>query len=145
MAAKPKLSIRSFTTRLDFFVITGDEDHVPALALDRPFVEARHSNGIERLDDPRSSRETSHNLTGTDTAEVGKNEIGTGLGERVGGVDENTTVPLRQAAQDRFDVLPRHGEQHLVQSGRLLDGRRRGAPAKFGHLAAKSAGTTSTA
>jgi hypothetical protein len=28
------------------------------------------------------------------------------LGERVGGVDEDTTVPLGQAAQGSLDVLP---------------------------------------
>jgi hypothetical protein len=58
-----------------------------------------HTDGIERLDDPRPARETSHNLAGTDTAKVGKNQLGTGLGEGVGGVNDNATVPLGQAAR----------------------------------------------
>src|SRR6516165_9435987 len=134
-----------FHDPLGFFVIPGDEDRALALALDRPLVKTGHTDGVERLDDPCFWRETGHNLAGADAAEVGKNELGGGLGERVGGVDEDTTVPLGQAAQGRFDVLPRHGEQHVVQTGRLLDGRRRGAPAEFGHLAGKRAGTASTA
>src|SRR6267378_6100096 len=146
MAAKPKLSIRSFTTRLvGFFVIPRDEDHAPALALDRSLVEVGHANGIERLDDARPWREASHDLACPDTAKVGKNELGAGLGKGVGSVYEDTTVPLGQAAQGRLDVLPRHGEQHIVQTGRFLDGRGRSAPAKFGHLVGKRAGTAPTA
>src|SRR6516162_5362103 len=130
---------------LGFFVITGDEDHAPALALDRPLVEVGHANGIECLNDARSWRKTSHDLTGADAAEVGKNELGAGLGERVRGVDEDATVPIGQTAQGRLDVLPRHGEQYVVQTGRLLDGRRRSSPADFAHLTGKSAGTSATA
>jgi len=54
-------------------------------------------------------------------------------------------TPLGQGAQGRLDFLPRHGEQHVAQTGRLLDGRRRGASAELSRLAGKSAGTASTA
>jgi hypothetical protein len=47
--------------------------------------------------------------------------------------------------QGRLDVLPRHGEQHVVQTGRFLDGRRRRALAKFGHLAGERAGAAPAA
>src|SRR5262249_23291498 len=96
-------------------------------------------------DDSRTWREGSHDLAGTGTAEVGKNEIGAGLGERVGGVDEDSTLPLGQTAQGRLDVLPRHGEQHVVEIGRFLDGRRRGATDEVGPLIGKRDGTASTA
>src|SRR6516165_445651 len=83
-----------FHDALGFCVIPGDEDHAPALALDRPLVKTGHTDGVECLDDPCSWRETGHNLAGADAAEVGKNEIGAGLGERVGGVDEDTPFNL---------------------------------------------------
>ena len=54
-------------------------------------------------------------------------------------------TPLGQGAQGRLDFLPRHGEQHVAQTRRLLDGRRRGASAELSRLAGKSAGTASTA
>jgi hypothetical protein len=79
-----------FHGALGFFVITRDEDHAPGLALDRSLVEAGHANGIERLDDARPWREASHDLACPDTAK----ELGAGLGKGVGGVYEDTTVPL---------------------------------------------------
>src|SRR6516165_7052574 len=106
MAAKPKLSIRSFTARL---------------------------------------REASHNLAGADTAEVGKDEPGTGLDEGVGRVDKDATAPTGQPLQGRLDVPPRHREQYIVEAGRFLDGRRRGASAEFTHLVGKRAGTAAAA
>ena len=60
---------------LGYFVIAGDKDHAPALARDRSLVEMGHTDGIECLDDARASRKTSHNLAGTDTAKVGKNQL----------------------------------------------------------------------
>ena len=65
-----------FHDALGFCVITGDEDHPFALVLDRPLVEVRHANGIERLDDARPLREASHNLAGTDIMTVAR---GSGL------------------------------------------------------------------
>ena len=59
------------------------------MTVDRPLVEVGHANGIERLDDARPCREAGYELAGTDTAEVGENEIGAGLDEGVGGVDED--------------------------------------------------------
>ena len=90
-------------------IIPGDEDHALALALARSLVEAVHTNGVERFDDPRPWREISHDLAGADTAQVGKNEPGASLDKRIGGIDEDTTVPLGKPLQGRLDILPRHG------------------------------------
>src|SRR5207247_9968650 len=59
--------------------------------------------------------------------------------------EEDTAVPVRQAAQGSLDVLPRHGEQHVVQTRRFLDSRHRRAPAEFAHLVGKRTRTAPTA
>ncbi|MGC2200406.1 MAG: hypothetical protein WA633_09715 [Stellaceae bacterium] len=94
-----------FHGALGFFVIAGDKDDAPAFTFDGPLVKTGHTDGIECLDDPRPACETSHNLAGTDIAKVGKNQLGTGLDEGVGGVNEDATVPLgraRKAASTLF-------------------------------------------
>ena len=75
------------------------------------------------LDDARPlAHEPARDLTGTDAAKVGENRLRAGLGERIVASMKDATIPLRQAAQGRLEVLPRHSKQHMVQTGRLLDG-----------------------
>src|SRR5215469_12967989 len=131
MAAKPKLSIRSFTTRLD----ASSSPETKITRLPWPLIGPSLKWAIRMELNTLTMRAPGAKPATISLApvppRVGKNKIGAGFDERIGGVDEDTTVPRGEAPQGRIDVLPRHGEQYVVETGRFLNGRRRGAPAEF--------------
>jgi len=142
MAAKPKLSIRSFTTRLDS--ASSPETKITRLpwSLTGPLLKCAMRMELNAL----TMRAPGAKPATISLAPMPPRSARTRLGlVSANGLLASMRTPLGQGAQGRLDFLPRHGEQHVAQTGRLLDGRRRGASAELSRLAGKSAGTASTA
>src|SRR3984957_17237291 len=145
MAAKPKLSIRSFTARLD----SSSSPETKITRLPWPLTGPSLKRAMRMELNALTMRAPAAKPATISRAPIPPGSARTSLGlvSAKGLVVSMRTRPFhsgrpRKAASTFFQ---RHGEQHVVQTGRFLDGRRRSALAEFAHLVGKRARTTPAA
>src|SRR5229473_1956814 len=105
--------LRSVVAEVDRLrVISGYEDDAAATVLCRPFVEAFNDNRIKRLHDSGAGRQRSDHLARALVTEVRQYEFGAVRTERVSSIDEDPSVPRRQASKCALDIRPGDGKQN---------------------------------
>src|SRR5882672_6291790 len=100
----------------------GAEDDAAATVLCGPLIEALNDDRVVRLHDSRARRQRGYDLARALVTKVGQYELGTVRAERVRRIDEDPSVPRRQASKCVLDIRPGDSEQDIVKA-RCLRGR----------------------
>jgi len=118
-------------------VIPGYEDDAAATVFCRPLVEPFNDDRIERLYDSGAGRQCGDHLARAPVAKVCQHEFGTVRAERVRRIDEDPSIPRRQASKCVLDIRPGDGKQDIVKARCFRDRDGRCTVAEFGDYVGK--------